>query len=145
MRLVSVSNDCFQNRYRNYFFQYDYSKDGARNDEHEHSLKMTKPATISILGKTWCQVESFEQFRHQEPTDRTRRIGLKYYVLYEEIPGGAGTAGGSILIEHTITKQTDATWLEKAVNLGHVYLQQIDHDMTLTAYKARETEKQKQK
>lgn len=99
---------------------------------------MTTPTTISILGKTWCQAESFEQFRYQEPRNRKRRNSLKYYILYQEDPSPSGEGarradGAGILIQQTITPDTDPSWLEKAISSGHIYLEKVDHDITKAA------------
>lgn len=98
---------------------------------------MTPPATISILGKTWCQAESLEQFRRQEPTNRSRREGMKYYILYcapGESPfpkGGQGDFG--VLIQQAVTSSTDPTWLDEAIKLGSIYLEEIDFNLTKSA------------
>lgn len=90
------------------------------------------PVTISIFGKTWHQVEDFEQLRRQDQNDRSRRTGLKYFVLYNDDESSNG-----ILIEQTITAASDPEWLEKAISYGHIYLQAVDHEITYTAWKSR--------
>ncbi len=98
---------------------------------------MSAPATISVFKKSFHQVPTLEHFRYQEGRKvGARRIGLVYYVLYLEgnppFQGGC-PEGGGLLIQQTITADTDPNWLATAISAGHIYLEKVDFDITASA------------
>ncbi|REE01077.1 hypothetical protein C7460_10497 [Marinoscillum furvescens DSM 4134] len=85
-------------------------------------------SSISVFDKTWCQAENIEQFRRE---DLSRRNGLNYYVLYQD-------ENGSVLIEQTVTNETDPKWIQKAIDMGLIFMKKVDHEITLASWKARD-------
>ncbi len=86
--------------------------------------------TIVFMDRHYRRADSLEQFRHQEPKNRSRRVGLKYYILYKDEANQA-----AVLVQDQVSPETDPKWLEKAISLGSIYLHQVDYDITITAIK----------
>lgn len=84
--------------------------------------------TISFLEFTYCKAESLEQFRFQEETNRARRLGMPYYVAYMD-----ETNNVAMMMEHHISEKTNAKWLEKAIELGAIYMKKPDFEITKLA------------
>lgn len=83
---------------------------------------MTYPASISIPGFTYLQTTDIWYFRNTSGRHKgRRRIGLPYYVLFQEDPSSPG-----ILVEYVINEKTDLTWLQSALELGLIYLDHRD-------------------
>lgn len=103
---------------------------------------MNTPSTISLFSKTFCQVQDLQQLRHANGPDKgRRRLGLVIYILYKEesptVSDQESTVSG-ILIQQTITRSTSPGFLQTAIDMKCLYLEKVDHDITLTAAQAKD-------
>lgn len=80
------------------------------------------------MDREFYKAQSLEQFRFQEQNNRARRLGLKYYVAYQDPDKGT-----AVLLEQKISDKTDAEWLKNAINLQAIFLSKIDFEITLMA------------
>lgn len=100
------------------------------------------PSEITILTKKLKVVETANQFRKE---NGNRRIGQQYWVaaglsegessLQGGGPTNVGMEGVIILIQYTITKDTDTSWLVEQIKAGRVYLTEDTHLLTLAVAK----------